>query len=50
VRGSVNGRDFRGAVVERSGTFWLQLEESYAALVGLVAGQFVDVLIEPEDA
>lgn len=49
VRGSLNGKDFRGAVVERSGAFWLQLEESsgIAAVVG--HDRWVDVLIEPED-
>ena len=50
VRGSVNGTDFRGAVVERAGTFWLQLDDSVAQAAGLNAGQFADVLIEPEDA
>jgi hypothetical protein len=49
VRGSLNGQDFRGAVVERSGAFWLQLEESWAEAAGLGHGGFVDVLIEPED-
>jgi hypothetical protein len=50
VRGSLNGQDFRGAVVERAGMFWLVLEESPAAVAGLNEGQHVDVLIEPEDA
>ncbi|AIF48314.1 hypothetical protein HY57_14200 [Dyella japonica A8] len=49
VRGSLNGQDFRGAVVERSGTFWLQLEEASGAAPSLGRGQWVDVLIEPED-
>ena len=49
VRGSLNGQDFRGAVIERAGTFWLQLEEASALAAGLGAGQCVDVLIEPED-
>jgi hypothetical protein len=36
-------------VVERAGAFWLLLEESLMAAAGLGAGQWVDVLIEPED-
>ncbi|RDI97458.1 DUF1905 domain-containing protein [Dyella solisilvae] len=50
VRGSLNGQDFQGSVVERAGAFWLLLEESLAATVGLNAGQSVDVMIEPVDA
>lgn len=50
VRGSLNGKDFHGAVVERAGAFWLLLEESLMTAAGLGAGQWVDVLIEPEDA
>ncbi|WP_199097954.1 DUF1905 domain-containing protein [Dyella sp. ASV21] len=50
VRGSVNGRDFHGAVVERSGAFWLLLEESLIRGAGFHEGQSVDVLIEPDDA
>ncbi|WP_430390274.1 DUF1905 domain-containing protein [Dyella sp. 20L07] len=50
VRGSLNGRDFQGTVVERAGAFWLVLEDSLATAVGLNVGQSVDVLIEPEDA
>jgi hypothetical protein len=50
VRGSLNGQDFHGAVVERAGAFWLMLEESLAMAAGLNVGQPVDVLIEPEDA
>jgi Domain of unknown function (DUF1905) len=50
VRGSLNGHDFQGAVIERAGAFWLLLDESLAFLSGLDVGQLVDVLIEPEDA
>jgi hypothetical protein len=50
VRGSLNGRDFSGSVVERAGAFWLLLEESLAAAAGVSVGQAVDVLIEPEEA
>ena len=50
VRGSLNGQNFSGAVVERSGGFWLLLEESLGVVAGLGTGQWVDVLIEPEDA
>jgi hypothetical protein len=49
VRGSLNGQSFHGAVIERAGTFWLPLEASLAAAAGLDVGQWVDVLIEPED-
>ncbi|WP_114241474.1 DUF1905 domain-containing protein [Dyella sp. C9] len=50
VRGSLNGQSFKGSVVERAGAFWLLLEESLTAAMGVSIGQSVDVLIEPEDA
>jgi hypothetical protein len=49
VRGSLNGRDFRGAVVERSGVFWLQVEGVPAIAAELGADRLVDVLIEPDE-
>jgi len=50
VRGSLNGQDFRGAVVERAGAFWLQLEAPFMTAAELAAGRLVDVLIEPDEA
>jgi hypothetical protein len=50
VRGSLNGRAFSAPVVERAGSFWLLFEDSLATAAGLSAGQWVDVLLEPDDA
>lgn len=50
VRGSLNGQQFQGVVVERGGTFWLLLGETLPPAPGLGAGQAVDVLLEPDDA
>lgn len=50
VRATLNGTPFTGAIVRRSGRFWLPIPASVQRSAGASAGDVATVMIAPDDA